>query len=149
MEIINIKNNRKYLKEYCKLCSLTWGIKKTDEEMKKYINDKIKKINNNDKIILILGLIDNMELLGFISLFNYDGDERKDLVPWYSTMYVKKQYRGLGYSKILNESLLQEAKKLGFDKVYLKSNLINYYEKFGAKYIETLNNHEKLYYIQL
>ena len=36
-----------------------------------------------------------------------------------------------------------------FEKLYLKSELVNYYEKFGAKYIETLNNGEKLYYIEL
>lgn len=36
-----------------------------------------------------------------------------------------------------------------FDKVYLKSELKNYYEKFGAKYIEDLSNGKKLYYIDL
>ena len=72
-----------------------------------------------------------------------------DLTPWYATMYVKKEYRHKEYSKILNNELLKEAKKLGYSKVYLKSDLINYYEKFGAKYIETLNNGEKLYYIDL
>ena len=34
-------------------------------------------------------------------------------------------------------------------KVYLKTNLVNYYEKFGAKYIGKLNNGEKLYYFKL
>lgn len=34
-------------------------------------------------------------------------------------------------------------------RLYLKSDLINYYEKFGAKYIEDLSNGEKLYYIEL
>ena len=64
-------------------------------------------------------------------------------------MYVKKEYRGKGYSKILNDAVLEEAKKLGYDKIYLKSDLVNYYEKFGAKYIEKLNNGENLYFIEL
>ena len=64
-------------------------------------------------------------------------------------MYVKKEYRNKGYSKILNDAILKEAKNLGYKKVYLKSDLINYYEKFGAKYIEKLNNGENLYYIDL
>ena len=71
------------------------------------------------------------------------------LTPWYATMYVKKEFRGKGYSKILNEEILKEARRLGYKKVYLKSELINYYEKFGAKYIEDLDNGEKLYYIDL
>ena len=31
MEIINIKNNKKYLEEYCKLCYLEWGNSKEIE----------------------------------------------------------------------------------------------------------------------
>ena len=50
--------------------------------------------------------------------------------------------------KLLAEDL-KEAKDRGFNKIYLKTDLINYYEKFGAKYIEDLANGEKLYYIQL
>ena len=73
----------------------------------------------------------------------------KNLTPWYAPMYVKKEYRNKGYSKILNDAILNEAKKKGFDRIYLKSNLVNYYEKFGAKYIKTLSNKEKLYYIDL
>ena len=57
--------------------------------------------------------------------------ERKDLKPWYITMYVKEEYRGLGYSKILNDAILDEAYKRVFDKIYLKFKLENYYEKFG------------------
>ena len=62
-------------------------------------------------------------------------------------MYLKKDYRGKGYSRLLNDAILIEAKKLGYDRVYLKSNLVNYYEKFGAIYIKTLDNGENLYYI--
>ena len=149
MEIKSIKDNLNYLKEYALLCSLEWGTPKTDEEMNDYIDAKANKILTGDKVMNIFGLIDNDKLIGFISLVKYDGEERQDLTPWYATMYVKKEYRGLGYSKILNDALLEETKKLGFDKIYLKSELVNYYEKFGAQYIENLNNGEKLYYISL
>ena len=116
--------------------------------MKKYVEEKTSKILNGDKVISILGLYDK-ELIGFISLFKYDGDERRDLTPWYATMYVKEKYSWKCYSKLLNDLILKEAKGLGYDKVYLKSELKNYYEKFGAIYIETLKNKEKLFYIDL
>ncbi len=149
MEFKNLKTNDDSLKEYIKLCSLEWGSKKTEEEMNNYIKEKLNQIKTTDKIIKILGLFDDNNLIGFISLFKYDGEERRDLTPWYATMYVKKEYRGKNYSKLLNDELLKETKELGYDKVYLKSELVNYYEKFGAKYIEDLNNGEKLYYINL
>ena len=65
------------------------------------------------------------------------------------TMYVKEEFRRKGYSKILNNTILEESKKLGFNKLYLKTDLINYYEKFGAIFLDTLNNGEKLYYFNL
>ena len=86
---------------------------------------------------------------GFISIFPTDGNERKDLSPWYATMYVKKEYRGNGYSKLLNDAILKEAKKRGFSKIYLKTTLENYYEKWGAIYLEKMPNGEKLYYFDL
>ena len=72
-----------------------------------------------------------------------------NISPWYATMYVLKEYRSKGYSKILNNAILNEAKLLGYKKIYLKTELVNYYEKFGAIYIENLNDKEKLYYIEL
>lgn len=149
MQIIDIKNNDKYLDEYIELCSVEWGSPKTKEQMQLYIENKKKRIHTEGKAISILGLIEENVLIGFISLFKYDGDERKDLTPWYATMYVKKEYRGLGYSKLLNDAILNKARLLGYNVVYLKTNLENYYEKFGAKYIEMLNNDEKLYYFDL
>ncbi len=151
MEFIDLKENKEYLKEYIGLCSKEWGSAKTKDELNNYIDKKMKNIlsKENDKLILAIGLIHNNNLLGFISLFKYDGDERKDLSPWYATMYVKKEYRGNGYSKMLNDEILKQAKNLGYRKVYLKSELINYYEKFGAKKFSKLNNGESLYCIDL
>ena len=146
MKIIIIKSIDKYLDEYISLCSLQWGSSKTKPEMKEYIEKKKEDIKKSDKVISVLGLIDNNIL---ISLFKYDGDEHKDLTPWYATMYVKDKYRGKGYSKLLNDAIIKEAKELGYKKIYLKSDLINYYEKFGAIYIEKLKNGEKLYYIDV
>ena len=65
MEIKSIKNDIKYLKEYVRLCSLEWGTPKTDEEINIYIDEKVSKILNGDKVISILGLIDNDKHLSY------------------------------------------------------------------------------------
>ena len=149
MEIIKINNNDNYLKEYIMLCNEEWGSKKNKEQLKKYIEEKIKKIHSDSKVISILALINNNKMLGFISLFKYDGEKRKDLTPWYATMYVKEEYRKRGYSKLLNNAILKEAKTLGYKKVYLKTTLNNYYEKFNAQYFDSLEKKEKIYYIEI
>ena len=145
MKIINLKEEYICLEDYVRLCSLEWGSPKSDDEVK----EKVSSILSGDKVISVLGLVDDDTLIGFISLFKYDGDERRDLSPWYATMYVKSEFRGKGYSKLLNDAIIEEARNLGYSKIYLKTDLVNYYEKFGAKYLEDLECGEKLYYIEL
>ena len=151
MEIYNIKEKQEYIEEIAKLSKLEWAEYDTEEELNNKIEETINKIKNNldNPSYCKLVLLDNDNLVGFISIFPTDGDECQELTPWYATMYVKKEYRGKGYSKILNDAILKEAKTRGFKKIYLKSELKNYYEKFGAKYIKDLQNGEKLYYINL
>ena len=157
LKIYNIKDKMEYLQEVAELTQKEWGTYKDIDEFNVKVSKKINKIKNSidkeDYCKLIL--VEESEkdksntLIGFISIFPYDGEERKDLSPWYATMYIKKEYRGKGYSKILNDAILNIARKRKFKRIYLKTSLINYYEKFGAKYIQDLNNGEKLYYIDV
>ena len=152
LKIYNIKDKQEYLREVAILTQLEWGKNNlSKEEFENKVDKKIEKIKNSfeKKDYCKLILLDDNKLVGFISIFTTDGEERKDLSPWYATMYVKKEFRGKGYSKILNSAILEEAKNRKIKRLYLKTELNNYYEKFGAKFIEVLSNGEKLYYIDL
>ena len=148
LKIYNIKEKQEFLREVAILTQKEWGSKtNSNEEFEAKIDKKIRKIISNfDKPLYCkLILLDNDNLIGFISIFPSDGDERKDLSPWYATMFVKEEYRGKGYSKLLNNAILSEARNRNISKLYLKTTLNNYYEKFGAVYLDTLQNGEKLY----
>ena len=118
-------------------------------EKKDRIDKKIKRVIDNldDNSFCKLILLNDDILIGFISIFPYDG--YTEYTPWYATMYVKKEYRNMGYSRVLNDAILKEAKSRGFTEVYLKTELENYYEKFGAVYIKKLTTKEKLYKFNL
>ena len=152
LKVYNIKDKQKYIEEVAILTQKEWGKQNlTEEEFKLKIKKKIDKIklNMDNPYYCKLILLDNNILIGFISIFPKDGEERQDLSPWYATMYVKEEYRGKEYSRILNDAILAEAKKRNIKKLFLKTDLENYYEKFGARYLEKLNNGEKLYYIDI
>ena len=74
-----------------------------------------------DAIVKFEQVINDNNLIGFISIFPKDCNEENDLTPWYATMYVKKEYRKKGYSRILNDAILKEAKNRGFTTIYLKT----------------------------
>lgn len=150
MEIYNLRDKLEYLDEVARLEYDEWA-KNKEENRQQRIEGKKEKICNlfDNKSFCKLVLIYNDKLIGFISIFPSDCDEEKDLTPWYSTMYVKKEYRNHGYSKILNDAILKEAKSRNFKSIYLKTDLKNYYEKFGAKFIKKLNTNESLYKFDL
>ena len=152
LKIYNLKDKLQYIDEVAFLTQKEWGQKDLSEkEIELKVKNKILKIKSNfsNPNYCKLILLDNDILIGFISIFPTDGDERTDLSPWYATMYVKEKYRGKGYSKILNDAILAEARKRSISKLYLKTDLENYYEKFGAKFLEVLSTGEKLYYIDI
>lgn len=152
LKIYPIEEKQEYLREIAELTQKEWGSKTNSEkEFQEKIEKKMAKIKANFKNpnYCKLILLEDEKLIGFISIFEFDGEERRDLSPWYATMYVKEEYRGRGYSRILNDAILEEARKRKFKKLYLKTNLENYYEKFGAIYLEKISNGEKLYYFDL
>jgi len=145
MDIFDLKDKKEYLKEVMELEHDEWAINK-NKDREERINKKINKYfeNIDNKYFCKLILLENDKLIGFISIFPYDCDEEPELTPWYATMFVKKEYRGKGYSKILNLAILKEAKNRGIKELYLKTELNNYYEKFGAKFVKQLKNDEKI-----
>lgn len=152
LEIFNIKERPEFIEEIAILTRKEWGQKNiSEEEFQNQVKSAVGRITENldNPYYCKLVLVDNDKLIGFISIFENDCDEKPDLKPWYATMYVKSEYRGNGYSRMLNDAIIAEAKKRGFKKLYLKSDLVNYYEKFGFVYLENLSDGEKLYYMDL
>ena len=149
VEVYNLLNKIEFLEEVAILEYEEWADNKEKDKENRIVK-KIEKIKNslkNDDFCKLI-LLSNNRLIGFISIFPNDCDECINLTPWYATMYVKEKYRGKGYSKMLNDAIIKEAFNRGFEKLYLKTDLENYYEKFGAQYIKKLSSGEKLYYIK-
>ena len=150
MKIYDLQEKKEYLDEVVRLEYEEWADNK-EQNKEIRIEQKKEKICNMfvNKYFCKLILLDKNNLVGFISFFPSDCEEEKDLTPWYATMYVKKEYRNKGYSKILNDAILSEAKNRGFKTLYLKTDLENYYEKFGAIFIKKLKSNESLYKIEI
>ncbi|MDD3304219.1 MAG: GNAT family N-acetyltransferase [Clostridia bacterium] len=145
MKLYYLKEKPEYIKEFVLLCHEEWGKPWSDNEVEEKISNKMhytqKRLENFPTIILL----EENKLLGFVSLFEEDCDERKNLTPWYATLYVKKGYRGRHLSKLLNDAIIVEAKRLHYKKIYLKTDLENFYEKYGFHFLETISSGEKIY----
>lgn len=150
MNIYNLQDKLEYLDEVAKLEYGEWADNKEVDKQER-INRKKEKICNmfSDKYFCKLILVDNNNLIGFISIFPHDCEEEKNLTPWYATMYVKREYRNKGFSRILDKAIKEEARKRNIRTLYLKTDLKNYYDKFGATFIKKLQTGESLYKFEL
>ena len=95
LEIYNLKEKLEFIEEVAILTQREWGqAGLTEEQFNNKVNKKIEKIKNGfeNKFYCKLILVEDNTLIGFISIFPTDGEERKDLSPWYATMFVKEEY---------------------------------------------------------
>lgn len=150
LKVFDIRERQEYLREVITLEHNEWA-SEPERDFESRINSKVlaagQNLNRNDFCKLIL--LEGDRLVGFISIFPHDCIELPELTPWYATMYVKEVYRNKGYSKILNDAILEEARKRGFKTIYLKTELNGYYEKFGAKFVKNISDKEKLFKFDL
>ena len=74
-------------------------------------------------------------IIGGIGLIEADSAERTDLSPWICGLYVEPDERGRGLGAALLTHARREAAALGFAKLYIKTEMAGYFEKYDWRYI--------------
>jgi N-acetylglutamate synthase-like GNAT family acetyltransferase len=58
-----------------------------------------------------------------------------DLYPWICALFIDEKHRGNKYASLLIEQAKEDANKAGFDHVYLSTDHVGFYERYGFIYI--------------
>jgi predicted N-acetyltransferase YhbS len=92
---------------------------------------------NRDRIPIALVALDADLVIGTVSLKMYDMDDRFDLAPWLSGLYVTKEWRCRGVGSILVKAMEAKASLLGFSELYLYTpNSVHFYSRLGWQILE-------------
>jgi N-acetylglutamate synthase-like GNAT family acetyltransferase len=76
-------------------------------------------------------------IVGTASLVAHDMEGRLDLSPWLASVYVLPSYRKRGFGAALCRRVAQEARKLGFGRIYLITyDKEDFYKGLGWKEIQ-------------
>ena len=75
------------------------------------------------------------DTLGCAGLIPNDFISRADLWPWLCALYIEPEARGRGFGGILIRHVEGECRRLGFPRLYLTTDLIGYYERYGYSFL--------------
>ena len=129
MRIISIRENPSYkdiaIKYFQKSWQSVWPIIYEDS-----INHCINAKNDLPQWYLL-----EKEIIGCAGLITNDFISRGDLYPWVCGVFIDEKQRGNAYGSFLLDKAKSDAKKIGYEYLYLCTEHIGYYEKYGFEYI--------------
>jgi len=132
MKIISVKESPEYKNKAIKYFQDKWASKESLMVYEDCINNCIITSNPLPQWYL---LEKNGIIIGCAGLITNDFISRMDLYPWLCALYIEESYRGNDYGSILLDKAKEDAKQLGFQSIYLCTDHVGYYEKYGFTYI--------------
>ncbi len=141
-------NNKEHWNEQIALAD--WGAAKF---LLKLLNDTQKSyelFGSDGKLFL---LVDGGNIVSFVTLTKQDCIRDENMFPWLGFLYTYPDYRGNRYSEMILKYAEEEAKSNNNSIVYLATDHIGLYEKYGYIYLETrkdcYDEDSRIYYKKL
>jgi N-acetylglutamate synthase-like GNAT family acetyltransferase len=142
MQVFDIREKGELLEQAGEYIWKQWGSDSNYHFYKDCIEQSC--LTKNDVPRFFIAVEDN-KIIGCYALLRSDLNSRQDLTPWFACLFVEPEYRGKKIGSLLQKHALEQSKAKGYKKLYLCTELTNYYEKNNWKYIGSgfLLNDEK------
>ena len=98
------------------------------------IQDRLQEQYGPDAKLYLLTR--DRDLLAFCLLTQKDEMEDETLYPWVGFVYTFPEHRGHRHSQTLIDHACARAREQGYRRIYLTSNEIGLYEKYGFRFLE-------------
>jgi GNAT superfamily N-acetyltransferase len=129
IKVISIRKTSALVSQAADYLSTKWGI-----DRKIYIESLTDSLTTDNPTPRWFLMFKDDEIIGSYGLIENDFMARKDLTPWLCALYVEELERRKGLGGKLLAHGLSEAAKLGFEKVYLCTDHIGYYERYAWRF---------------
>lgn len=98
-----------------------------------------ESLSTSNALPLTFIMFKNDRIIGFYQMIEQEYLVRKDLSPWIAPLFIDKTERGQALGAVLLQHARKTAGQLGYDKVYLTTDHIHYYERYGFREIGLSN----------
>jgi predicted N-acetyltransferase YhbS len=111
-----------------------WG-KWGGESNRPFYEDSIAHSIGHDGLPKFYAAREDGTIIGCIALLANDLVSRQDLWPWLACVYVEQAHRKRGIGGLLLSHATEQARRMGYDRVYLLTDHVGYYERYGFEYL--------------
>ena len=101
-------------------------------------NDEFFDAVGEDSRVLLLSEGD--ELISYCTFAEKDDIQPTDLTPWVGFVYTFPEHRGHRYAGLLFDEVERLAKERQIAEVYLSTNHIGLYEKYGWEFFDMMDD---------
>ena len=130
VRIIAVREHPEYLEKAADYFSSKWGVPRSV-----YYDCIVNSLTTESPLPRWYLMIKEEKIIGSYGLIANDFISRQDLWPWLCTVYIEESERGQAYGSRLLAHGRHESTKLGYPMVYLNTDHIGFYEKYGWRYI--------------
>lgn len=134
MKIISVRENPDYTRKAIEYFQKIWA---SSSSMKVYEDSIEHCIDATNPLPQWYLLMEDDTIIGCAGLVTNDFISRMDLYPWICAIYIEEKYRGNHYGSLLMGKAKIDAKEGGFSNIYLSTDHVGYYEKYGFEHIGT------------
>ncbi len=131
MEILSVREHPEHRERVIDYFRKTWASENTRMVYEDCITHSIGAASPLPQWYL---LTDQGETIGCAGLITNDFISRMDLYPWICALYIEEAHRGRGLGARLMDKAKADARAGGFSQVYLCTDHVGYYEKYGFEY---------------
>ena len=132
MQLLNLHNIIEQKQWIDKIRACDWSAAKFLANLLE--QDKFHEVLGEGNLFL---MVEEENVVAFCTLTRKDCIDDDSLFPWIGFVFTSQEYRGQRYSGVVIDYACNKAKEQGFDTVYLATDHIGLYEKYGFSYIES------------
>lgn len=138
MNIMKLADYPQWLDQAANWFANQWGI--PVEAYRDSIQMSIEQQDGVPQWYVILN--DEQQIIAGAGIIENDFHNRKDLAPNLCALFVEEAYRRQNIAKQLLDFARTDMKSAGFEKLYLVTDLNDFYEKCGWTFLTTVQDDE-------